>query len=56
MARLIELNKHPEALTEKELEYIGKYAATAASLSTEKQGGIPSVPEKETVLEKMAEE
>ena len=56
MARLIELNKHPEALTEEELEYIGKYAACAASLSTEKQGGIPSVPDKETVLEKMAEE
>ena len=56
VARLLELNRHPDALTAEELEYIGKYAATAASLSTEKQGGIPSVPDKETVLEKMAEE
>ena len=56
VARLLELNKHPDALTAEELEYIGKYAATAASLSTEKQGGIPSVPDKETVLAKMAEE
>lgn len=56
VARLLELNRHPDALTEKELEYIGKYAACAASLSTEKQGGIPSVPDKETVLAKMAEE
>ncbi|MBR4879450.1 MAG: carbohydrate kinase, partial [Clostridia bacterium] len=56
VARLLEINKHPDALTEEELEYIGKYAATAASLSTEKQGGIPSVPNKEAVLAKMAEE
>ncbi len=56
VARLLELNKHPDALTAEELEYIGKYAATAASLSTEKQGGIPSVPDKESVLAKMAEE
>ena len=56
VARLLELNRHPDALTAEELEYIGKYAACAASLSTEKQGGIPSVPDKETVLAKMAEE
>ena len=37
-------------LTQADLRYIGLYAATAASLSTEHPGGIPSIPAKETVL------
>ncbi|MBQ6867245.1 MAG: carbohydrate kinase [Clostridia bacterium] len=56
VARFLETGKPADKLTAAELEYIGKYAATAASLSTEKQGGIPSVPDKNTVLEKMAAE
>lgn len=51
--RLLELQKAPEELNEEELSYIARFAATAASLSTEKRGGIPSVPERAAVLEKM---
>ena len=50
MARLLELNKPIDALTKADLAYIGIYATTAASLSTESQGGIPSIPEKSAVL------
>ena len=31
-------------------ELVGTFAATAASLSTESQGGIPSIPKKAAVL------
>ena len=51
--RLLELNKPISALTEADLAYIGKFAATAASLSTELQGGSPSIRDKETVLKHM---
>ena len=54
VSRLLELDKPISALTESDLAYIGKFAATAASLSTEFLGGIPSIPQKETVLETMA--
>ena len=54
VSRLLELDKPISALTESDLAYIGKFAATAASLSTESLGGIPSIPKKETVLETMA--
>lgn len=50
MARLLELGKAIDALTEADLAYIGSFAAAAASLSTEHSGGIPSIPEKEAVL------
>ena len=50
MARLLDLNKDPDALTQEDLSYIGTYALMAASLSTERPGGIPSIPDKETVL------
>lgn len=50
VARLLELRKAPAQLEEEDLSYIARYAATAASLSTEKSGGIPSIPEKQTVL------
>ena len=53
VARLLELEKPIEALTEEDLAYIGKFAATAASLSTEAVGGIPSIPEKSKVLAAM---
>ncbi len=39
-----------DELTEKELTAIAQFGSTAASLSTEKFGGIPSIPEKEDVL------
>ena len=54
VSRLLELDKPIGDLTEADLAYIAKFAATAASLSTESMGGIPSIPKKETVLETMA--
>ena len=53
VARLLELEKPIEELTQNDLAYIGAFAATAASLSTEAVGGIPSIPEKNTVLKAM---
>lgn len=53
VARLLELNKPLDSLTEEELSFIGSYALTAASLSTEHSGGIPSIPEKAAVLSAM---
>lgn len=55
VARLLELGKPIEVLTGEDLAYIGRYAVTAASLSTEKPGGIPSIPAPALVLEKMKE-
>ena len=51
--RLLELEKPISELTSEDLRYIGAYASTAASLSTETAGGIPSIPEKNTVLKAM---
>ena len=42
-----------DALKPEDLAYIGTFAATAASLSTEHSGGIPSIPNKDAVLEAM---
>lgn len=53
LSRLLELEKSIDALTEEDLDYIGRFAATAASLSTEVSGGIPSIPEKDAVLKAM---
>ena len=53
VSRLLELEKPIDALTEADLAYIGCFAATAASLSTEASGGIPSIPKKEAVLNAM---
>jgi len=53
MARLLELGKPVGELTEDGLRYIGSFAAAAASLSTEHSGGIPSIPEKNAVLNAM---
>ena len=50
VARLLELEKPIGELTEEDLAYIGKFAATAASLSTEAVGGIPN---KDAVLAAM---
>lgn len=55
VARLLELGKAVEELSVEDLAYIGRYAATAASLSTEKAGGIPSIPDRQRVLERMGD-
>lgn len=49
--RLLELGKAPEDLEQADLDYIAGFASAAASFSTEKTGGIPSIPEKERVLD-----
>ena len=53
VSRLLELNKAIADLTAEDLDYIGRFATTAASLSTEHSGGIPSIRDKAVVLEKM---
>ena len=53
VSRLLDLDKEIADLTEADLRYIGSFATMAASLSTESLGGIPSIPEKKTVLERM---
>ena len=53
VCRLLELNKPFADLTPEDLRYIGAFASTAASLSTEAPGGIPSIPEKDAVLTAM---
>ena len=47
--RLLELGRAPESLTAAELGEIGRFAAAAASLSTERPGGMCSVPTLEMV-------
>ena len=49
VSRILELGVAPGELTTEQMAHIGRFAATAASLSTEKSGGIPSIPEMETV-------
>ena len=53
VCRLLELDKPLDALTAEDLRYIGAFASTAASLSTQAPGGIPSIPQKEEVLAAM---
>ena len=53
VSRLLRLGKAPEDLDQAELESIARFAATAASLSTEHPGGIPSIPAESMVLERM---
>ena len=43
-----------EDLTEAELTEMARFATTAASLSTEHFGGISSIPDLETVLDRIA--
>ena len=48
--KILKLGKSVEDLNEEELEEICTFAVTAASLSTEKIGGMSSVPEEKEVL------
>ena len=50
VARLLELGTPPEALSEEELRQVAQFATVAASLSTQRPGGIPSVPSRREVL------
>ena len=53
VSRLLKTGKAPEELSTEELGFIGQFACTAASISTTQSGGIPSIPEEETVLARM---
>ena len=50
MSQLLRCGKSPADLTEEELRKIVRFACTAASLSTQKHGGITSVPEEADVV------
>lgn len=50
VSRLLKINKAPENLNGEELTAIGSFASAAASLSTQKPGGIPSIPSEEEVF------
>lgn len=50
VSRVLKLNKRPDELTTEDLESIAAFASAAASLSTEKIGGIPSIPSEDEVL------
>ena len=54
--RLLETGKTPETLEEKELAEIAAFACAAAGLSTQKHGGISSVPDYDDVVRHMAAE
>lgn len=50
VSRILNYAKHPQGLTEDELYHIARFAVTAASLSTQRFGGISSIPCEEEVL------
>jgi len=52
VSRILRLDKAPEDLDKNELSEVVKFAVTAATLSTQKPGGIPSVPD-ETEVDKL---
>ena len=52
--KLLQYGKAPETLNEEELRDVVSFACTAAGLSTTKPGGISSVPERETVEQRLA--
>jgi fructokinase len=53
MSQFIKCNKKIADLTEDDLRNIVRFACTAASLSTQKHGGISSVPDPANVEELM---
>ena len=55
MSRFLTLGKRPDALSIEEMTEIVRFACCAESLSTQKHGGISSVPETDDVLKLMAE-
>ena len=48
--KLLQLGKDPQALIGEEMASIARFACVAASLSTQKPGGVSSVPEYEQVM------
>ena len=56
MSQFLKYGKAPSSLTEQELRQIVRFACTAASLSTQKHGGITSVPEPADIEERLKQE
>ena len=56
MSQFLQYQKAPSALSEEELTQIVRFACTAASLSTQKHGGITSVPLPEEVRQRMMDQ
>lgn len=50
VSRLLKIGVRPSELSVEQMYAVGSFASTAASLSTEKSGGIPSIPEEKAVL------
>ena len=55
VSRILRYGKAPEELCKEELIEIAVFAGAAASLSTQKHGGIPSVPREEEVYAAISE-
>ena len=53
MSQFLQYKKSPSDLSEEELTQIVRFACTAASLSTQKHGGITSVPEYSEVEQRL---
>ena len=53
MSQFLRYKKSPSDLSEEELTQIVRFACTAASLSTQKHGGITSVPEYSEVEQRL---
>lgn len=53
MKVLLDIGKAPDMLDKSELERVAVFASCAAGLSTERSGGIPSIPELEEVEAKL---
>lgn len=49
VAKLLEIGKEPDSLNAEDMAVIARFASTAASLSTQKRGGIPSIPSVEEI-------
>lgn len=49
VSRLLAIGKAPDELKEEDMAAIGAFASAAASLSTQKTGGIPSIPSVEEI-------
>ena len=54
VSRILQKGKRPEEFTGEELTEIVRFATTAAGLSTEKPGGISSIPSFHTVMDRIS--